>query len=118
MASKASATARIRASKGISSPLETFAPDGMKLEEYIGVPANMGIDDLKGLTFPASSYTSYLPSYATEEKIEEWVSKRTIPTISVGQALGPGALVSQMVLHLLGRKKPLIVPEKWQVQFE
>ena len=103
---------------GFGASVLTFSPTGMKLEEYIGIPEHFTINDLRGITFPASSYASYLPDYATEEKISEWIANKTIPTISVGQALGPGALVSQMVLHLLGRKQPIVVPEKWQVQFE
>ncbi|WNF37947.1 ThiF family adenylyltransferase [Bacillaceae bacterium IKA-2] len=103
---------------GFGASVLTFSPNGMKLEEYLGIPVDCVIDDLRGITFPASSYTSYLPSYATEEKITEWITNKTIPTISVGQALGPGALVSQMILHILGRKEPIMVPEKWQIQFE
>ncbi|QGQ48232.1 ThiF family adenylyltransferase [Metabacillus sediminilitoris] len=103
---------------GFGTSVLTFSPNGMNVEDYIGIPENCSIDDIRGMIFPASSYASYLPSYATEEKIAEWIANKTIPTISVGQALGPGALVSQMVLHLLGRKEPMIVPEKWQVQFE
>jgi tRNA threonylcarbamoyladenosine dehydratase len=103
---------------GFGTSVLTFSPNGMNLEEYIGIPEDCPIDVLRGMTFPASSYASYLPSYATEEKITEWIANQTIPTISVGQALGPGALVSQMVLHLLDRKEPVVVPEKWQVQFE
>lgn len=103
---------------GFGASVLTYSPDGMKLEDYLGIPVDCAIDDLRGITFPASSYASYLPSYATEEKITEWLTNKMIPTISVGQALGPGALVSQMVLHILGRKEPIMVPEKWQVQFE
>ncbi|MCA1031295.1 ThiF family adenylyltransferase [Bacillus timonensis] len=103
---------------GFGASVLTFAPGGMTIEEYIGIPAEMTIEQLKGVTFPASQYASYLPSYVTEDMIEECLAQKVIPTISVGQALGPGALVSQMVLHLLGRKEPLLVPEKYQVQFE
>ena len=103
---------------GFGTSTLTFSPSGMSLEQYLGIPSDCTIEEFRGMTFPASSYASYLPAYATEEKITEWIAKKTIPTISVGQALGPGALVSQMVLHLLGRKDPILVPEKWQVQFE
>ncbi|WP_235848990.1 MULTISPECIES: ThiF family adenylyltransferase [Bacillaceae] len=103
---------------GFGTSVLTFRPDGMTLEEYIGIPEDIEIDALKGMTFPASSYTNYLPAYVTEEKITEWLENKTIPTISVGQALGPGALVSQLVLHLLNRKEPIFVPEKYQIQFE
>lgn len=103
---------------GFGTSVLTFAPNGMKIEEYIGIPETLTIAQLKGVTFPASQYASYLPDYVTEEMIEEFLSKKTIPTISVGQALGPGSLVSQLVLHILGRKQPIIVPEKFQLQFE
>jgi len=103
---------------GFGTSVLTFAPDGMKLEDYIGIPEDISIDQLKGVTFPASQYTTVLPSYVTEEMISDWLSNKTIPTISVGQALGPGSLVSQLVLHLLGRKQPIVVPDKFQLQFE
>ncbi|MDZ7834424.1 MAG: hypothetical protein U5K84_02890 [Alkalibacterium sp.] len=90
----------------------------MKLEEYTGIPENATIDELQGQTFPPSAYAQSLPDYATEEKIIEWVKNKAIPTISVGQALGPGALVSKLVLHVLDRKVPKIVPDYFQLQFE
>jgi hypothetical protein len=54
----------------------------------------------------------------TEQDIIGWLTNRTIPAISVGQALGPGVLVSHLVLHLLGRKEPVVVPDSFQLQFE
>ncbi|SHP76262.1 Uncharacterised protein [Mycobacteroides abscessus subsp. abscessus] len=103
---------------GFGTSVLTFSPFGMKLEEYIGIPEDISITKLKGQTFPPSGYSQVLPYYATEEKIHSWIRNRTIPTISVGQALGPGALVSQLVLHLLDRKEPPIVPVSFQLHFE
>lgn len=103
---------------GFGTSVMTFSPVGLKLEEYTGIPENIAIDDLRGQTFPPAKYTQRLPEYVTEEKIAQWVGDRAIPTISVGQALGPGVLVSKLVLHLLERKTPQIVPEYFQLQFE
>ncbi|EXJ22969.1 HesA/MoeB/ThiF protein [Alkalibacterium sp. AK22] len=103
---------------GFGTSVMTFSPTGMKLEEYVGIPEDITIEALKGHTFPPSGYSKSLPAYATEEKITEWILNETIPTISVGQALGPGVLVSKLVLHLLGRKQPDIVPEFFQLHLE
>ncbi len=103
---------------GFGATVLTFAPDGMTIEQYTGIPENLSIEELSGYTFPPSGYASQLPAYATMDKIHKWITERTIPTISVGQALGPGILVSQLILHLLGRKQPLLVPESYQLQFE
>ncbi|CQR47423.1 tRNA threonylcarbamoyladenosine dehydratase [Paraliobacillus sp. PM-2] len=103
---------------GFGTSVLTFSPLGMNLEEYVGISEETSIADLQGQTFPPNGYSQSLPSYATEEKITAWIENQTIPTISVGQALGPGALVSQLVLHLLDRKNPPIVPERFQLQFE
>jgi molybdopterin/thiamine biosynthesis adenylyltransferase len=103
---------------GFGTSVLAFDPKGLTLEQYIGIPEDISIEQLKNFVFPASQYTSILPSYATEDKIKEWLSNRTIPTISVGQALGPGVLVSKMVLHMLGRKEPEYVPNIFQLQFE
>ncbi|MFB1051276.1 ThiF family adenylyltransferase [Paraliobacillus sp. JSM ZJ581] len=103
---------------GFGTSVLTFSPSGMKLEEYVGISTEASIADLRGQIFPPTGYSKNLPSYATEEKITEWLQDKTIPTISVGQALGPGALVSQLVLHLLNRKNPPIVPKRFQLQFE
>jgi hypothetical protein len=54
----------------------------------------------------------------TEQDIMSWLANRTIPAISVGQDLGPGVLVSHLVLHLLGRKEPVVAPNTFQLQFE
>jgi len=106
------------AALGFGTTVLTFAPDGMTLEQYAGISNDISLEQLKGITFPPSGYASQLPAYATMDKLRQWISERAIPTISVGQALGPGVLVSQMILHLLGRKKPLLVPESFQLQFE
>jgi molybdopterin/thiamine biosynthesis adenylyltransferase len=103
---------------GFGTSVLAFDPKGLTLEQYIGIPEDISIEKLKNFVFPAEQYTSVLPSYATEEKIKEWLAKRTIPTISVGQALGPGVLVSKMILHILGRKEPEYVPYVFQLQFE
>lgn len=103
---------------GFGTSVLTFSPEGLKLEEYVGIPEDATIDELQGQTFPPTGYSQILPSYATEEKIGQWIAEETIPTISVGQALGPGVLVSKLVLHLLNRQTPAFVPESFQLQFE
>jgi tRNA threonylcarbamoyladenosine dehydratase len=103
---------------GFGTSVLTFAPDGVSLEEYLGIPVGIHPNELTEMVFPAASYSQQLPSYATPEKIAKWIGDRTIPTISVGQALGPGVLVSNMILHMLGRKTPPIVPQSFQLQFE
>lgn len=103
---------------GFGTAVLTFDPNGIRLEQYIGLPEDISDSELENIMFPPASYSSSLPGYATAENIEQWLNLRTIPTISVGQALGPGALVSQMVLHLLGRKQPRMVPDSFQLQFE
>ncbi|MER2064307.1 MAG: ThiF family adenylyltransferase, partial [Alkalibacterium sp.] len=80
---------------GFGTSVLTFDPKGVTLEEYTNIPEGTTIDELKGKTFPPSSYTQNLPDYATEENISGWIEDRLIPTISVGQALGPGVLVSK-----------------------
>jgi len=103
---------------GFGATVLTFAPDGMSIEQYTGISEQASIEQLQGVTFPPSGYASQLPAYATMDKIQQWIADRAIPTISVGQALGPGILVSQLVLHLLGRKQPLLVPDSYQLQLE
>lgn len=103
------------AALGFGTSVLAFSPTGMTLEEYIGLNDTSALD---GMTISASHYTSLLPDYATAEKINEWIESKSIPTISVGQALGPGVLVSQLVLHLLGRKVPKFVPDMFQLQLE
>lgn len=103
---------------GFGTAVMTFSPEGLKLEEYVGIPEDATIKELEGQTFPPTGYSQILPDYATEEKIGQWLAEETIPTISVGQALGPGVLVSKMILHLLNRQTPAFVPESFQLQFE
>jgi molybdopterin/thiamine biosynthesis adenylyltransferase len=103
---------------GFGTSVLCFDPKGVTLEQYLGISEDIPVEELRGQMFPASQYTSILPSYATAEKIAGWIRSKTIPTISVGQALGPGVLVSKLVLHLLGRQEPNYVPETFQLQFE
>lgn len=106
------------AALGFGTTVLAFAPDGMTLEQVAGIPETAAIEDLRGASFPPSSYADKLPDYVTADHVREWLMNRTIPTISVGQALGPGILVSQLILHLLGRKLPRFVPDSYQLQFE
>ncbi|MDB5052885.1 MAG: moeW [Bacilli bacterium] len=106
------------AALGFGTTVLTFAPDEMTLEQYAGLPEDISIESLQGQMFPPSGYTTTIPHYATPEKIHFWIENRTLPTISIGQALGPGVLVSQLVLHLLNRRQPVIVPAMFQLQFE
>jgi hypothetical protein len=106
------------AALGFGTTVLTFAPDGMTIEQMAGISENISIEELKGVAFPPSGYASQLPAYVTMENVQQWIANRAIPTISVGQALGPGVLVSQLILHLLGRKQPLLVPDSYQLQFE
>lgn len=103
---------------GFGTSVLTFSPTGMTLEQYLGLPEDLTAEQLGELVFPAGNYANSLPAYATADKIQGWIQARTIPTISVGQALGPGALVSHLVLHLLQRQAPVIVPDKFELQFE
>lgn len=103
---------------GFGTSVLTFKPDGLTLEEYIGIDPATPLEELGQLVFPAGNYASQLPAYATPDKIMHWINAKTIPTISVGQALGPGCLVSSLVLHVLGRKMPRFVPDKLELQFE
>lgn len=104
---------------GFGTSVLAFEPSGLTLEEYVGIPSGISVTELSGFTFPVQGYADKLPSYVKQEDIVKWVSNKTIPTISVGQALGPGALVSVMILHLLNRKVPDFVPEySYLVQFE
>ncbi|SFC24012.1 ThiF family protein [Alkalibacterium subtropicum] len=103
---------------GFGTSVLTFDPKGLTLEDYTNIPEDITIEELQGKTFPPSAYSQNLPDYATEENIAGWVENRSIPTISVGQALGPGVLVSKLVLHLLDRQMPKIVPDYFQLQFE
>lgn len=103
---------------GFGTSVLAFSPNGLSLESYLGIPEETPIEQLDGVMFNPSGYSSQFPAYATEDKIKRWIQDKSIPTISVGQALGPGALVSQLVLHLLGRKEPIYVPESFQLQFE
>lgn len=108
------------AALGFGATVLAFAADGMTLEEYVGIPQDCSIDDIQSgaVQFPADKYSSQLPSYATPERVSGWLKAKAIPTISVGQALGPGMLVSVMLLHILGRQEPSYVPKKMEIQFE
>jgi molybdopterin/thiamine biosynthesis adenylyltransferase len=106
------------AALGFGTTVLTFAPEGMTIEELAGLPDGVPIAQLQGISMPASGYAKQLPSYVKMEDVERWLANRSIPTISVGQALGPGVLVSQLILHLLGRKQPILVPDSFQLQFE
>ncbi|GIQ67745.1 ThiF family adenylyltransferase [Xylanibacillus composti] len=106
------------AALGFGTSVLAFHPQGMTLEAYVGIDESTPLHELEGAVIPASRYATHLPSYVTAEQIKAWLQSRHIPTISVGQALGPGVLVSKLVLHLLGRQEPQYVPDSFQLQLE
>jgi molybdopterin/thiamine biosynthesis adenylyltransferase len=103
---------------GFGTLVYAFDPNGLTIEEMSGLPKNIPISEINGETLSISSLLPYLPPYATSDKIGDWINSGTIPTISVGQALGPGVLTSYLVLHLLGRKVPPIAPASFGLQIE
>jgi molybdopterin/thiamine biosynthesis adenylyltransferase len=97
---------------GFGANVFTFDPNGISFEDYIGYSPESYSGHESEFIIPPEKYCPILPSYADLKIIGSiQTEKIPIPSIGIAQALGSSMLVEEIVLFLIGRKIPTVVPE-------
>lgn len=100
---------------GFGALLTSFAPDGVTLEEYNGMPANKDLDQMDVVNVGAEKVLPVNPSYITSamtmETLQEIISGiRPVPTCSIGVGLASIMAASAAVNILLQRQDVVKAP--------
>jgi molybdopterin/thiamine biosynthesis adenylyltransferase len=95
---------------GFGSPLFVFSPNGMTMEEFFEVPSEK--EKIESFQISAHKICPKLPEYIDQEIIQKMV-KRELPgsTLSSICALAGSLLSTEVLLLLLKKRKPVIVPK-------
>jgi hypothetical protein len=88
-----------------------FSPRGMTFEKYFQYnKKNKSIDEMK--------YVPKIPQHFDEKLISEIISKkRPVPSLSSSVGLVAALLSSQVILFLLGKKRPAVAPKCLFIDF-
>lgn len=93
---------------GFGANLFIFSPNGMTIEEYIGLSSNTNLEEFN---VPLDKFCPVIPSYADMDVVKKAALGQTfIPNIGLAQALGTGMTVGEVVLKLLNKREPITVP--------
>lgn len=94
-----------------------FSPNGMTIEEFVGLPNNCDILLANDFTVPPEKYCPVLPPYASRDTVEKIASHEIeIPSISVAQAVGAGIIATQTARILTKKEPSLIAPDLISIQ--
>jgi tRNA threonylcarbamoyladenosine dehydratase len=93
---------------GFGAIAAVFAPDGITLEEYNGLPRDVDIDDPAKLNVPFEKMLPVMPSYATDmDMLKEIITGiRPVPTNSIGAGLAAILAASEATNVILGKNVP------------
>ena len=97
---------------GFGANVFTFVPDGITLEEYVGLPVNIELEAIKDYRIPLNCFCPIYPEYVDSQvAIKAANGEIAIPNVASAQALGAGMMVMEAILLILGKVKPLSAPE-------
>ncbi len=94
---------------GFGAITVVFAPDGITLEEYNGLPVDVNIDDPAQLWVPIEKIVPVVPKYIQDKSIiDDIISGKTtiIPTTCIGAGLSAIQSVSEAINVIIGREIP------------
>jgi len=90
----------------------SFDPDGLTLEQYLGIPDDAPLDQVAQIEVPLDRWLPRLPSYIDLTVIEAVASgERSAPSVAPGVALAAGAVTSQAFATLCGRGRRVVAPQ-------
>jgi molybdopterin/thiamine biosynthesis adenylyltransferase len=94
---------------GFGAITVVFAPDGITLEEYNGLPVDVDVDDPRQLWVPIEKIVPVIPKYIQDKNIiDDIISGKTtiIPTTCIGAGLSAIQAVSEAINIVIGREMP------------
>ncbi len=92
---------------GFGAYTTSFAPDGKKFEEYLGLDPNADLDEIAKANVPLYRWVPHIPSYA-DTNIFKAIEDRDIPTptVSPGVKMAAAYASVQALAHLLQQISP------------
>ncbi len=94
---------------GFGAITVVFAPDGITLEEYNGLPVDVDVDDPRQLQVALERIVPVIPKYVQDRNIiNDIITGKTsiIPTTSIGAGLSAIQAASEAVNIIIGRDMP------------
>jgi tRNA threonylcarbamoyladenosine dehydratase len=94
---------------GFGAITVVFAPDGITLEEYNGLPVDVDVNNPDNLIVPIEKIVPVIPKYVQDRKIiDDIISGKTniIPTTSIGAGLSAIQAASEAINIVIGRDMP------------
>jgi molybdopterin/thiamine biosynthesis adenylyltransferase len=96
---------------GWGANIFVFAPDGMTLEEYVGLPKEVSNEDIRKFVIPPEKFAPQVPEYMGADLIDKIIhSKISIPSVSPSVALEAAMLSTALVLYLTRGEISNIIP--------
>ncbi|MDD5039981.1 MAG: ThiF family adenylyltransferase [Patescibacteria group bacterium] len=96
---------------GYGASILIFDPNGISFNEYLGMHEGMSREEVGQIIIPPEKYAPILPDYINEEIISKTIQKRIpIPNIALAQTLAASIMVAEALFILLGKRKPVVVP--------
>ena len=92
---------------GFGSYTTSFDPNGMKFEEYLGLDADMPLDQIAKQEVSLSKWAPHIPSYADTNLLTD-VQRGVIstPTVVPGVLIAAGDATTQALAHLVAGIEP------------
>jgi tRNA threonylcarbamoyladenosine dehydratase len=93
---------------GFGAIAVVFAPDGITLEEYNGLPVNVDVNNPSNLKVSLEKIVPVVPKYVPDmQTIQDIIDgKRYVPTTSIGAGLAAILTASETIDIILGRNLP------------
>jgi molybdopterin/thiamine biosynthesis adenylyltransferase len=97
---------------GYGAILTTFMPGRMTLEQYLGLPPDISLEDAATFDLPLRRWVVRLPSYGDEAGLRLLASKAvSAPSVAPGVAIACGLVVTETFNVLTGRRRPIVAPK-------
>lgn len=96
---------------GYGCSVLVFDPNGMSLNEYLGLHEGMSKDEVNSIVVPPEKWSPIALTYIEDEVIQKVVMKTIpIPNIALAQTLAASIMVAEAIFIVLGKRKPITVP--------
>jgi hypothetical protein len=96
---------------GYGAMVTTFLPDTMTLERYLGLPADITLEDAANVDLELRRWVVRLPRYGDEAGLRLLASGAvSAPSVAPGVALACGLVVTEVFNVLTGRQRPVVAP--------
>jgi len=96
---------------GYGASVLVFDPNSLSFNEYMGLNDNMSKEQIDNFIVAPDKYAPIIPSYIDKDIMQKVVNKSIpIPNIALAQTLATSIMVSEAIIILLNKRKPITVP--------